>query len=631
MDLSENAQPDGRIARVEVAEPVSLLVFDGDELIIACNEVAARRVVSGQAIRLLPLDLRGPWATLPGGSEIAVWREGRIERVRVRTGEVLQSFPCERRVRCLAVSPDGLQIALAREDALDIVDWSGTPIYESAHIGGWYDLEHARFSALAWLDCEGAGYLWALGRASLIECLETDGPSFEEHTSVDEPQPRRFRIDEEGWSTHQPRYVPDDDLTFDESATMWPSPDRTRVALIGSALKLFVQKHSYEGPRPWLKWDKRSHERNVPLPGRPTAFVWESSGEEMAVGFSDGTVRLYNFDGQLVAKWSVARSLVTALAFSRDGVKLAVASEGEVSFWDVPALRQRLIAPEHRNAELEANIRADPGAVEPYLAYAGWLQARGDPRGDLIVVQHRLESATGPEKERLLAEQADLITRAGVGSCGTRRVTVSEVWRRGFVQRLSIQRREQVTLHELLEHRTLQFLEELNSPGPESLTADAPQLTTLRALRISGASTSLRAGVASRIERLEVFDTDDRTTLQDLSRTEWPRLQTLRLYCNLRNFDLLRVILGDQVTPALRELDCATWDGGLQLIRVLRESSVLPRLQSLTLYSYESMAAALLEASNEFEHLRQFTVQFPGMQDEQALRAGFGDKITIGR
>src|SRR5688572_17110671 len=44
--------------------------------------------------------------------------------------------------------------------------------------------------------------------------------------------------------------------------------------------------------------------------------------------------------------------------------------------------------PVERNLELEAVIAADPDAVEPYLVYADWLQARGDPRGELIVVHH---------------------------------------------------------------------------------------------------------------------------------------------------------------------------------------------------------------------------------------------------
>ena len=43
-----------------------------------------------------------------------------------------------------------------------------------------------------------------------------------------------------------------------------------------------------------------------------------------------------------------------------------------------------------RNPELEAMIGADPERPEPYMVYADWLQAQGDPRGELISVEHAL-------------------------------------------------------------------------------------------------------------------------------------------------------------------------------------------------------------------------------------------------
>ncbi len=41
-----------------------------------------------------------------------------------------------------------------------------------------------------------------------------------------------------------------------------------------------------------------------------------------------------------------------------------------------------------RDAKLEAAIDEDPDDVARYLVYADWLQAQGDPRGELIVLQH---------------------------------------------------------------------------------------------------------------------------------------------------------------------------------------------------------------------------------------------------
>ncbi|MBA3538368.1 MAG: TIGR02996 domain-containing protein, partial [Deltaproteobacteria bacterium] len=42
------------------------------------------------------------------------------------------------------------------------------------------------------------------------------------------------------------------------------------------------------------------------------------------------------------------------------------------------------------NPKLEAAILADPDDTAAYLVYADWLQSRGDPRGELIVLQHQL-------------------------------------------------------------------------------------------------------------------------------------------------------------------------------------------------------------------------------------------------
>ncbi len=61
--------------------------------------------------------------------------------------------------------------------------------------------------------------------------------------------------------------------------------------------------------------------------------------------------------------------------------------------------------PAVRNRELEAVIAADPSAIEPYLVYADWLLERGDPRGELIVLHHRMASA-GPDDRAAVAHAA---------------------------------------------------------------------------------------------------------------------------------------------------------------------------------------------------------------------------------
>ncbi len=63
------------------------------------------------------------------------------------------------------------------------------------------------------------------------------------------------------------------------------------------------------------------------------------------------------------------------------------------------------------NPELEAAIRAQPEETERYLVYADWLQAQGDPRGELIVLDAQL--LREPGDVRLLATRGSLLERHG--------------------------------------------------------------------------------------------------------------------------------------------------------------------------------------------------------------------------
>ena len=92
-----------------------------------------------------------------------------------------------------------------------------------------------------------------------------------------------------------------------------------------------------------------------------------------------------------------------------------------------------------RNEELEAAIRATPDAVEPYLVYADWLQSRGDPRGELITLQHAMRSQGNPadfvkfrpHEEALRKQHA----AAWLGDCIANAVprAVRLEWAMGFV------------------------------------------------------------------------------------------------------------------------------------------------------------------------------------------------------
>src|ERR1043165_1674592 len=89
-----------------------------------------------------------------------------------------------------------------------------------------------------------------------------------------------------------------------------------------------------------------------------------------------------------------------------------------------------------RNADLEAAIVADPEDEGPYLVYADWLQSRGDPRGELIVVQH----ARGPAWAKLRIRERELLSRyrdALLGPAALHHDARHFDWRRGFIDRMS--------------------------------------------------------------------------------------------------------------------------------------------------------------------------------------------------
>jgi uncharacterized protein (TIGR02996 family) len=78
-----------------------------------------------------------------------------------------------------------------------------------------------------------------------------------------------------------------------------------------------------------------------------------------------------------------------------------------------------------RNAELEEQILAAPNDPAAYLVYADWLQAQGDPRGELIVMQHRARDASS-----FIAEHADaLFGRFAKAKPATFELT----WHNGFI------------------------------------------------------------------------------------------------------------------------------------------------------------------------------------------------------
>jgi uncharacterized protein (TIGR02996 family) len=180
---------------------------------------------------------------------------------------------------------------------------------------------------------------------------------------------------------------------------------------------------------------------------------------------SDGQTTLKEHDSPALAKQEHDKLVASK---ERKGYRLV--SEGSAA---APVARQAC------NAELEAQILANPDDDEPYLVYADWLQAQGDPRGELIAVQHQL--AGQPKDKALKKVEVDLLKAYG-DSLLPRRVAevlgrkkdsyrggdgrCEVVWRNGFIHSARIGRESEdddphtveELLTDLLGHASARFL-----------------------------------------------------------------------------------------------------------------------------------------------------------------------------
>lgn len=217
----------------------------------------------------------------------------------------------------------------------------------------------------------------------------------------------------------------------------------------------------------------------------------------------------------------------------------------------------------------------DAADDEGLLVFGDWLQSIGDPRGELVAVQHGLETATGDARLELVEREKKLLA-VHRKHLTPDRIEGTLTWRRGFVHRVTLKNLDTTTLARVFAHPSLRLVRELVVDlGAWSSIVVAPNLptplpSTLRLLELRSAATSglgalgpLLADAMPQLERLvlagaaELHDIAHPTlaeleivcadatsevaasaraeprTLIDriggLSRTKLPRLSTLRL------------------------------------------------------------------------------------------------------
>jgi uncharacterized protein (TIGR02996 family) len=241
--------------------------------------------------------------------------------------------------------------------------------------------------------------------------------------------------------------------------------------------------------------------------------------------------------------------------------------------------------------EAVARLAASPDDANAFLVYGDWLSERGDPRGQLVAIQHALETRSTPE---LAHEAAALLERHADHLLGPLRRNLASglvelEWRHGFIDAARV---GADTLYPPREPPD-------GSAGAVSHLLRLPAARLLRKLDVrAGGSAVARVLAAHGATTLRDVGLADHSSYVDLVELapSLPHLESLRLQVdhgdpaplaalpNLRRLTIKRLQLDIQSPfPALEDLVITTTMstiGGL--------AAAFPRLRSLTANGAES-------------------------------------------
>jgi uncharacterized protein (TIGR02996 family) len=293
-------------------------------------------------------------------------------------------------------------------------------------------------------------------------------------------------------------------------------------------------------------------------------------------------------------------------------------------------------------AELE-----DPDDEPQLLAHAKWLTQQGDPRGELIVVQHAL--ASSPEDTSLRELEARLLAdkRVAPFAQSTGR---SIVWNNGFVDAAHLG--ETSGLVRLLPHPAARFLRTLWLRGDARLVKlldDGPPLPHLHTLvlQIHGDVTldlrkyrrlavlELEAHVArlARIPDLERLyirtQASSPIAAQAIARMPAQRLVELELGFDDRiDADTAGQLCARVDVTALRIIRLPNCDG--TFLHTLLEAPFAHQLETLDLTSTwvnSTIASMLVERRGRLPALQQLYIDPNDVANEPALAAAYGHRL----
>lgn len=143
---------------------------------------------------------------------------------------------------------------------------------------------------------------------------------------------------------------------------------------------------------------------------------------------TNGQEKLFSFPSSLKAKTEADK----LIAEKKKKGYVEIAAEGKAK-----KAKPAKVVPTSRNPSLEKTIAKSPDDVDGYLVYADWLTANGDPRGELIAVQHELSKLDpterkGPKGKALAKREGEILRKNDrfMGDIPTK--LVQPTWRWGF-------------------------------------------------------------------------------------------------------------------------------------------------------------------------------------------------------
>lgn len=313
------------------------------------------------------------------------------------------------------------------------------------------------------------------------------------------------------------------------------------------------------------------------------------------------------------------------------------------------------------NPELEAAILQNPDNADAYLVYGDWLQRQGDPRGELIALQHAAMGASGDEAAKLKKQVAALLKKSQGTLLGDLADAVDEEeltveWHLGFIRTARVGQKDYDSerdvgelVKELLAHPSARFLRGLTvgmahyddendySGVVESLTEALTELGGSKTLQ------SLFIGDFEYPDDTEI----SWSHIHDVSAFYklMPNLRSLRLRgasAELGNIDLpelreFSIETGGLPLSAVKSIASAKWpklerlevwfgsdnygaEGGVDDIQPILDGKGLPNLKSLGLCNAEFVdeLCKLLPKAKVLPQLEKLDLSRGTMSDEGA-------------